>query len=66
MYLSYYNGGLRALQIQCSKPADTTTCELVEVGGYLAPDGNNFWGVETIVNPNDDPLAVTDPQAAEP
>ena len=55
MYLSYYSGGLRALQIQCSNPADNSTCELVEVGGYLDPAGNNFWGVEAIDNPNDDP-----------
>jgi len=40
-YLSYYSGGLRALQIQGT--------ELVEVGGYLDPDGNNFWGVEVFV-----------------
>ena len=50
-YLSYYAGGLRALQIQCSNPADTSTCELVEVGGYLDPEGNNFWGVEVIPDP---------------
>ena len=64
MYLSYYSGGLRALQIQCplgtpydpdNPPADTSTCELVEVGGYLDPAGNNFWGVEVIPNPADDP-----------
>lgn len=54
-YLSYYSGGLRAVQIQCSNPADNSTCELVEVGGYLDPGGNNFWGVETIDNPADDP-----------
>jgi hypothetical protein len=54
-YLAYYSGGLRAVQIQCSDPADTTTCELVEVGGYLDPEGNNFWGVEVIPNPADDP-----------
>jgi hypothetical protein len=48
-YLSYYSGGLRALQIQCANPADTSTCELVEVGGYLDPAGNNFWGVETFI-----------------
>lgn len=48
-YLSYYSGGLRAVQIQCSDPADTSTCDLVEVGGYLDPEGNNFWGVETFV-----------------
>ena len=40
-YLSYYAGGLRSLEIQGN--------ELVEVGGYLDPEGNNFWGVETFV-----------------
>jgi hypothetical protein len=48
-YLSYYSGGLRAIQIQCASPTDTSTCELVEVGGYLDPLGNEFWGVETQV-----------------
>jgi hypothetical protein len=48
-YLSYYSGGLRAIQIQCSNPEDTSTCELVDVGGYLDPEGNDFWGVETFV-----------------
>ena len=48
-YLSYYAGGLRAIQIQCANPADTSTCALVEVGGYLDPAGNNFWGVETFI-----------------
>ena len=46
---SYYSGGLRALQIECADPADTGTCELVEVGGHLDPAGNDFWGVETFV-----------------
>ena len=46
-YLSYYQGGMRSLQIQCSNPGDRTTCRLVEVGGYLDPLGNNFWGIET-------------------
>ena len=48
-YLAYYSGGLRAVQIQCSNPADNATCELVEVGGYLDQAGNDFWGVETFV-----------------
>jgi hypothetical protein len=48
-YLSYYAGGLRAIQIQCTDPEDVSTCELVEVGGYLDPAGNDFWGVEAIV-----------------
>jgi hypothetical protein len=40
-YLSYYAGGLRSLQIDNG--------ELVETGGYLDPNGNNFWGVEAFV-----------------
>jgi hypothetical protein len=50
-YLSYYSGGLRAIQIQCADPSDNSTCELVEVGGYLDPNGNDFWGVEVIPDP---------------
>ena len=37
-YLSYYSGGMRALKIENN--------ELVETGGYLDPEGNDFWGVE--------------------
>jgi len=55
-YLSYYGGGLRAIQIWCggapydpTTEPDPSTCELVEVGGYLDPAGNNFWGVETFI-----------------
>jgi hypothetical protein len=48
-YLSYYAGGLRSIEIQRADPADTSTCELVEIGGYLDPNGNNFWGVEAFV-----------------
>jgi hypothetical protein len=59
-YLSYYAGGLRAIQIQCSNPAVTTTCELVEVGGFLDHEGNNFWGVEVVKNPADDPTVTGD------
>ena len=45
-YLSYYSGGMRALNVQCADPADKSTCNLVEIGGYLDANGNNFWGVE--------------------
>jgi len=45
-YLAYYAGGIRALDIECSNPSDDTTCDLVEVGGYLDENGNDFWGVE--------------------
>ena len=61
-YLSYYAGGFRAIQIQCPEGTpytpdmtDVSQCELVEVGGYLDPQGNDFWGVEVIPNPDDDP-----------
>jgi hypothetical protein len=40
-YLSYYSGGLRALQIVGD--------ELVETGRYLDPMGNDFWGVDAFV-----------------
>ena len=53
-YLSYYSGGLRAIEIECTDPAETSTCSLVEVGGYLDPLGNNFWGVETFFLPEGD------------
>ena len=59
-YLSYYAGGLRAIQIRCTNPADTSTCDLVEVGGYLDQQGNNFWGVEVIPNPADNPAVPGD------
>jgi hypothetical protein len=48
-YLSYYSGGLRAIQVQCIDQTNPSSCALVEVGGYLDPAGNNFWGVETFV-----------------
>jgi hypothetical protein len=48
-YLSYYNGGLRSLEIRCTDPSKLTSCSLVETGGYLDPKGNDFWGVEAFV-----------------
>jgi hypothetical protein len=51
-YLSYYAGGIRSLEIQCGDPDDKSTCDLVETGSYLDPNGNNFWGVETFVDDN--------------
>jgi hypothetical protein len=48
-FLSYYAGGMRAIQIRCSSPSNLSTCRLVETGGYLDPKGNQFWGIETFV-----------------
>jgi hypothetical protein len=46
-YLSYYAGGMIALDIVCG--ATEASCELDEVGGYREADGNDFWGVEAFV-----------------
>lgn len=51
-YLAYYNGGLRALEIQGN--------ELVETGGYLDPEGNDFWGVDTFVRDGCTYIAASD------
>jgi hypothetical protein len=40
-YLAYSAGGLRAVEIMNE--------QIVEVGGYLDPHGNDFWGVEAFV-----------------
>jgi len=48
-FLSYYAGGIRAIQIQCPRPEDVSSCRLAETGGYLDPKGNQFWGIETFV-----------------
>jgi hypothetical protein len=47
-FLSYYAGGIRAIQIQCRTP-HVSSCSLVQTGGYLDPNGNQFWGIETFV-----------------
>ncbi|HEU5277822.1 MAG TPA: PA domain-containing protein [Gaiellaceae bacterium] len=48
-FLSYYAGGIRAIQIRCTSPTNVSTCRLAETGGYLDPRGNQFWGIETFV-----------------
>jgi hypothetical protein len=48
-FLSYYAGGIRAIEIRCSSPSNVSTCRLAETGGYLDPRGNQFWGIETFV-----------------
>ena len=47
-YLSYYAGGIRALQISCERPHDRRTCRLVERAA-TSTQGNEFWGIETFV-----------------
>jgi len=50
-YSSYYSGGFRAFKIKengCG--SDGAPC-IVEVGGYLDPLGNDFWGVQMWQHP---------------
>lgn len=49
-YVAYRAGGLRSLEIQC---ASSFSCELVEIGRYLDPSGNDFSGIEAFVRPRD-------------
>ncbi|HVL84671.1 MAG TPA: PA domain-containing protein [Pseudonocardia sp.] len=37
-YISYYAAGLRVVSVEDG--------EIVEVGNYIDPEGNNFWGVQ--------------------
>src|SRR5215204_5943838 len=67
LYRDHSNGSAFGLRANMPRPSHTSiprkrkssrrrsTCELVEVGGYLDPEGNDFWGVEVIPNPDDDP-----------
>jgi hypothetical protein len=43
-YISYYSGGMRVVQFGEGG--------IEEVGHYIDPNGNNFWGVETFVPGN--------------
>lgn len=41
---------LQLVSATCSLRRAASDClELVEVGGYLDAEGNNFWGVETFI-----------------
>nr|MBA3281318.1 hypothetical protein [Acidimicrobiia bacterium] len=51
-YLSYYSAGFRVIQIQNG--------ELVEVGGYLDPAGNNIWGVQVFESGGKEYVAASD------
>ena len=42
-YLSYYSGGLRVIRYSAEG--------IEEVGHYIHENGNDFWGVETFVDP---------------
>ena len=44
-YVSYYAAGLRVLRY-------SRATGLTEVGAFIAPGGNNFWGVEVHRHPN--------------
>ena len=41
MYISYYAGGLRVVDIDGE--------QVTEVGTFIAEGGNNFWGVQAFI-----------------
>jgi hypothetical protein len=55
-YLSYYAGGVRAVQIVKNKK--TTT--LKEIGAFIDDGGNNFWGVQTFSSGGKEYFAASD------
>jgi LVIVD repeat len=55
LYFSYYSGGLRVAEIEDG--------EIVEKGHYIAPDGNNFWGVEVFQQGGKEYVAASDRDA---
>jgi hypothetical protein len=52
VYLSYYAGGFRVLQIQNN--------ELVEVGSFIDRRGSNIWGVQVFSDNNTEYVAASD------
>ena len=56
-YLSYYSGGLRVIEYGAGG--------IKEVGSYIAEGGNNFWGVEYHLLPQDGGKAMAGPASNE-
>jgi len=52
LYFSYYSGGFRVAEIENN--------EIIEKGHYIAPDGNNFWGVEVFSKSGQEYVAASD------
>ena len=48
-YTAYYAGGMRVLRFD-------RTNGLTQVGSFIAPEGNNFWGVEQFTTPQGERL----------
>ena len=49
-YFSWYSGGLRVAEYDSSG--------ITEVGRYIDPEGNNFWGVALAEDPNGDRIIL--------
>ncbi len=52
LYFSYYAAGFRVAEIIGG--------EIVEKGHYIAPEGNNFWGVEVFTKDGQEYVAASD------
>ena len=55
-YFAYYAGGFRVTEIQ----GEGADAKLVEIGGYLGPDGNDIWGVEVFTRGGVEYVAASD------
>ena len=53
LYFSYYSGGFRVARI-------TDDEKITEVGRYIAPAGNNFWGVQVFQDAGKEYVAASD------
>jgi catechol 2,3-dioxygenase-like lactoylglutathione lyase family enzyme len=51
-YYAYYSGGFRVTRI--------VDDELVEVGRYIDPNGNNFWGIQAFMSGGQEYAAASD------
>ncbi len=53
LYFSYYSGGFRVARI-------TMANKIQEIGHYIAPGGNNFWGVQVFEDAGKEYVAASD------
>jgi hypothetical protein len=53
LYFSYYSGGFRVARI-------TDDEKIQETGHYIAPGGNNFWGVQVFQDAGQEYVAASD------
>jgi hypothetical protein len=53
LYFSYYSAGFRVARVTADE-------KIAEVGRYIAPEGNNFWGVQVFEDAGKEYVAASD------